>query len=104
MPNYRVQIEGSNFLADMNGKIGKHGFITFCCLQADDGSAAENAAVQMVRDDQELRDLVKNQPDDPPVMDILEITELESLDGVPAKTGRIWYEMKPKRWWQLWRR
>ncbi len=50
------------------------------------------------------RALVKNQPDDPPVIDVTEIAELESADdGTLEQPGRIWYEMNPKRWWQFWR-
>ncbi|HEX5446603.1 MAG TPA: hypothetical protein VFW87_22485 [Pirellulales bacterium] len=50
------------------------------------------------------RALVKNQPDDPPVIDVTEIAELEAADdGTLEQPGRIWYEMNPKRWWQFWR-
>lgn len=104
MPKYRVQIDAKNFLVEMEGKLGKYGFITFRFVEADDPTAAETAAVQMLRDDQELRSMVKNQAGDPPVMDVLEIAELESFDGVGTNPGRIWYEMNPKRWWQFWRR
>ena len=59
----------------------------------------------MLRDSQSLRDLVENDAADPPVMDVTQIAELESFDGVePMKPGLIWYGENPKRWWQFWRR
>jgi hypothetical protein len=61
MPTYRVQIEASNLLVNMDGRPGKHGFITFRFVQADEPVAAENAAVQMIRDDAELRGSILNQ-------------------------------------------
>ncbi|MBI5722961.1 MAG: hypothetical protein HZA50_03305 [Planctomycetes bacterium] len=88
----------------MDGKVAKHGFITFRFVEADDPDAAENAAVQQLRDDQELRVLVRNDKHDPPMMDVIEILERDSFDGIGTQPGRIWYEMNPKRWWQFWRR
>lgn len=100
-----VQIDARNFLVDLDGSIAKRGFITLRYLEAADADAAEVAAVQLLRDDQELRAIVKNDPADPPTMDVLEIAEVESFGGIGDQTcGRIWYDMDPKRWWQFWRR
>ena len=103
MPKYCVQIEASNFLVDIEGKLAKHGFLTLKFVEADDPIAAENTAVQMLRDDEELRVIVKNDSMDPPVMDVMEIIEVDSFDGVDSRMDRIWYEINPKRWWQFWR-
>ena len=103
MPKYQVQIEASNFLVEMEGRTAKHGFITFKYIEADDPTSAENMAVQMIRDDQQLRDLVQNGSDDPPVMDVTQIAELESFPDQENQPGRIWYAMHPKRWWQFWK-
>lgn len=104
MPKYQIQIDASNFLVDLDGTVAKRGFITFRFVDAEDPVAAKNAAVQLLRDDQELRALVQNDSDDPPVMDVVEIAEFESFDGISDQSGRIWYDMNPKRWWQFWRR
>ena len=104
MPKYLVQIDAHNFLIDVDGSTTKRGFITFMHVEAYDPTSAEYKAVQMLRDDQDLRALVRNESADPPVMDVLEIAELESFKGVETQLGRIWYEMNPKRWWQFWRR
>jgi len=104
MSKYQVQIEAQNFLVDLEGSVAKRGFFTFRYVEADDKNAAENSAVQMLRDDQELRELVRNDTSDPPTMDVIDITELETFDGIDNESGRIWYDMNPKRWWQFWRR
>ena len=36
MPKYRVQIDGRNFLIDIDGEVTKRGFITFRYVEADD--------------------------------------------------------------------
>ena len=105
MPKYKVLINGANFLIEMDGRIAKYGFFTTRFVEATDADAAENTAVQMIRETQRLRDLVRNAPDDPPVMDVIGITELESFDGIEnLEPGFAWYEESPKRWWQFWRR
>jgi hypothetical protein len=102
MSTYRVQIEASNLLVNMEGSPAKHGFITFRFVEADGQVAAEHAAVQMLRDDSELRGSILNDPADPPVMDVLEVVEWDSPE-IPPQPGRVWYPMNPKRWWQFWR-
>jgi hypothetical protein len=103
MPKYVVQIEAENFLIEVDGVVAKRGFITFKCVEAEDAESAELTAVQMIRDDQELRPLVQNEVSDPPCMSMISIHEVESFDEVEG-LGKIWYEMNPKRWWQFWRR
>lgn len=105
MPKYKVEINGANFLIDMEGRPAKHGFFTIRFVEAPDAAVAENDAVQMIRDTQRLRDLVRNAPDDPPVLDMIGITEMESFDGIETPDlGFVWYEERPRRWWQSWRR
>lgn len=105
MPKYKVLINGANFLIEMDGRIAKYGFFTTRFVEATDADAAENTAVQMIRETQRLRDLVRNAPDDPPVMDVIGISEQESFNGIKNQVpGFAWYEENPERWWQFWRR
>src|SRR5215475_6022537 len=101
MPKYWVEIDASNFLVSLDGWLDKYGFVTSRAVESENATAAEFAAVQMLREDQELRDLVQNEPGDPPVMDVIGITEVESFDGLPAHMGRVWYPVNPRRWWQF---
>ena len=105
MPAYRVMINGQNFLVERDGRVAKHGFFTTRIVEASDPVAAEHAAVPMIRETQRLRDLVRNDPGDPPVIDVTSIVELESGEEVESReTGFVWYEERPRRWWQFWRR
>jgi hypothetical protein len=102
MPTYAVLIDASNFLINMDGETAKRGFFTTRVVEASDPRAAEYAAVQLLREDQDLRSIVLNAKDDPPVMDVQEISEVEAMPEV--QPGKIWYQMETKRWWQFWKR
>ena len=104
MPRFRAVINGENFLINMDGDIAKYGFITFREVDAADPQAAELAAVQVLRDDQEFRAVVRNSKDDPPTMTVTELSEVEEgRDDLPSNF--IYYPMEPaKRWWQFWKR
>jgi hypothetical protein len=105
MSAYRVMINGQNFLVEMDGRLAKYGFFTARIVESPDPIAAEYAAVQMIRETQRLRDLVRNEPGDPPVMHVTSIVELESGDEIEDREpGFVWYEERPRRWWQFWRR
>jgi len=105
MPKYRVQINGQNFLVAVDDQIAKHGFFTWRFVESASPTEAENAATQLLRDTQSLRTMVRNATDDPPVMNVVEIVELESFHGIELlEPGFIWYSENQKRWWQFWRR
>jgi hypothetical protein len=105
MPRYQVEINGQNVLLEVDGRVAKYGFFTTRFVEAVDRSAAENAAVGMIRETERLRDLVRNTSGDPPIMDVTQIVELESFDGIKNREpGFVWYEENPRRWWQFWKR
>jgi hypothetical protein len=105
MPKYQVEINGQNFLLDFEGRVARHGFFTIRFVEAVDPTAAESAAVRMIRETQGLRDLVRNTSGDPPVMDVTQIMELESFDGIENREpGFVWYPENPRHWWQFWKR
>jgi hypothetical protein len=104
MPKYQVEINGQNFLLDVEGRVARHGFFTTRFVEAVDPTAAENAAVRMMRETQRLRDLVRNTSDDPPVMDVVQVVGLDSFNGVENREpGFVWYPESPRRWWQFWK-
>jgi hypothetical protein len=105
MSKYKVEINGSNFLIELESREAKYGFFTTRFVDACDSATAENVGVQLIRETQTLRDLVRNALDDPPFMDVTAVSELESFDGiVNLEPGFGWYEERPRRWWQFWRR
>lgn len=105
MPGYQVEINGRNFLLDVRGGAVKHGFFAIRFVEAVNPAAAEDAAVQLIRETPRPRDLVRNTPDDPRVMDVTQVVELAPFDGVEEpEPGFVWYPEGPRRWWQFWRR
>ena len=104
MPTYRVQVHGENFITEFDGRVAARGFLTLRIVEAADPEAAEVEAIEKVRLTQQLRDVVCNTPEDPPIMQVTEMEELGPGDvgeGVP--TGLIWYENPPKKWWKFWK-
>jgi hypothetical protein len=101
MPHFRIQIDASNLLIEVEGKIAKHGFITHRFVEAGNPDDAIDQAVAMIREDDDLAALIKNADDDPPIIDVAEVAEVETSD-VDVQPGRVWYEEKPKKWWQFW--
>ena len=104
MAIYVFRILGENFHAIIDGKQAKYGFFTYRVVEEQDVSSAENQAMQIIRDDQTLRGLVKNPENDPPTMTVDETYEIEKREDFEDVTGFIWFEMKPRRWWQFWRK
>ena len=102
---YHVEINGRNLLVEIQGRLAKHGFFTSRFVEAADRAAAELTAVQTIRENQGLRDLVRNAADDPPIMDVTSIDESgpsHAVDGV--EPGFVWYSEVQSRWWQFWKR
>lgn len=105
MPKYLVEVEGTNFLIELEGVRSKHGFFTVRSVEVDDVTAAELQAIERIRTLPRLRELVLNPPDDPPVMHVRSILEVTSFDeNEEPEPGLVWYSVQPKRWWQFWKR
>ncbi len=105
MTKFRVELNGSSFLIDMEGTIAKHGFITVRFVEAADGNTALREALSLMTSNNNLRITIKNEEDDPPVMDVTSVTEVESFEmQEDHQPGLIWYEENPRRWWQFWKR
>lgn len=104
-PAYRVMIHGQNFLVETDGRVAKYEFFTTPIVESPDPVAAEHAAIQMIRETQRLRELVRNDPGDPPVMDVTSIAGPEAGEQIEDReSGFVWYEERLRRWWQFWRR
>jgi hypothetical protein len=92
MKKYRVMLEGRNFLIAMDGKVGKFGFYQTFFIDAHSPAEAENAAVQKVRANSDLKTTVRNPKDDPPMVYLEEIEEIQEFPkDSHLVTGRGWY-------------
>lgn len=97
MKKFEVCIRGRNFLIPNGSQVKKNGFITARLVEADDYSAAVSTAMDLLR--AELKEAVKNDKSDPPVMKLEEVKEVfyfidkmtfENIE-LPVN-GFIWYE------------
>ncbi len=102
MNKYQLAMNGQNFLIAVDGKPAKRGFFQYFYIEASSPKEAEMVAVDKIRNNDELKAATLNPKDDPPTINLDELEELESFEGVEEmETGRIWYI--EKAWWQFWK-
>jgi hypothetical protein len=88
MDRYHALIRGENFCIAMNGKPQKVGFYTNRWVEANDPEEAAALVVSLLRAEPELRGLVLNAPDDPP---LLYVDELEPVADLEAPSGFVFF-------------
>ena len=81
MQKYRVMIHGQNLLTDVDGIRQKLGFFTNVFVEAFTPADAESRAIEILREDADLADILLNLDDDPLSLSANEIREIESFDG-----------------------
>jgi hypothetical protein len=85
MQPYRVMVHGENLLTEVEGAIQRHGFYTHVVVEAFTVTDAESRAIDAVRVDARLRDLILNREDDPVRLSAEEVQEIDSPDERPEK-------------------
>jgi len=93
MNKYRVLLKGRNFLLDFGNGLAPHGFFTTRFVEADTSDEAELKAVASVRKHEEIKVMLRNLPDTPPMLFAEEIEKIESFDSIEnPEQGIIWYK------------
>lgn len=94
MNKYRVLLNGRNFLLDLGDDgLAPHGFSTTRFVEAETSDEAELNAVASVRKREEIKAMLRNSPDTPPMLFAEEIETIENFDGIePPEQGIIWYK------------
>ena len=82
MKKYRVILNGRNFKIESDGKLQKVGFYTTRWVQAETPQAAELEAIDLVRQDSSLKVAIRNLSDDPPMIYLDALSQIESFDGI----------------------
>ncbi|PKD40475.1 hypothetical protein CWO84_10065 [Methylomonas sp. Kb3] len=91
MNKYRLIMNGENFLIQTESGLKKHGFYQTIFVESQNPETAENEAVEIIKNS-DLKDIVKNENNDPPMIYLEEIDELESFEGVETMVqGRAFY-------------
>jgi len=101
MASYRALIEGKNFLLSLDGKVARHGFFQTVFVGATDPATAESEALSKVKGDETLKAQTQNATDDPPVLYVESLEEVEDSEVPSDAHGRTYYQ--EKQWWQLWK-
>src|SRR5258706_14649490 len=81
MQKYRVMIHGQNLLTDVDGIRQRLGFFINVFVEAFTSADGELRAIEIVREDADLADILLNLDDDPLSLSANEIREIESFDG-----------------------
>jgi hypothetical protein len=103
MRKYRLLMNGRNYLIHSDGKPKKHGFFQDLYLEADNPRQAEALAVARIRFNKELKDAALNRQDDPWVVYLDTIWELDNFNDVgKLESDRTFYI--EKKWWQFWKK
>jgi hypothetical protein len=93
MRKYKVLIYGRNFrlpfVESKRTKIKITGFYTWRCVFAHNEVEAEFKAIDLIRQDSQLRRSLKNSPSDRPIMQVEELLEVKSFS--PIKKGGTGY-------------
>lgn len=95
MKKFQAFIHGKNFAIREEDRPEPHmrGFYTTVYVEAADFPTAELAAIEVLRQDEQLRATTCNDRSDPPILDVEEMQEIESFEGVRLpRTGFAFYE------------
>jgi hypothetical protein len=93
--HYDVLLNGRNFLIETEGEISKYGFFVLVYVEANDRKEAELKAVQVLKGEENLRTVVKNEKSDTPLIFVEEIIEYQMKPKAHKKqsrTGFGWYK------------
>lgn len=103
MKKYRCLIQGRNLLLTVNGKKGKHTFFQNLIVDANNPKQAEQLAIARVKLDKDLKKIMLNKKNDPPVIRMDTIWELGAVEDISSiENGRTFYQAK--RWWCFWKK
>ena len=79
MKHFRVKLNGKNFLLDLNGEPTKFGFHTTRYVKAETREEAGKIAIILTHQNRILKESVMYEGADRPVIDILELKEINAL-------------------------
>jgi hypothetical protein len=87
---YRVFLSGQNLLAEVEGSLQYLGFYTTRTVEAGTEAEAESLALELIRRDKKLLQMMRNEADDPPTFSIEEIVEIVD-ESEAHNTGFAFY-------------
>jgi hypothetical protein len=94
---FKVLIHGSNYLIQVDETTRKHGFYTTVFVEARNSEEAESAAIELLRKDSKLLNMVINSESDPPRHSVESTDEIASFENCTIpRAGLILYAEESK--------
>jgi hypothetical protein len=92
----RNTVQLTSHCIDLGDGLTKHGFYTTRFVEASNPDEAELKAVESLRQWNEIKSLLENEKNDPPMLYADEILELETFEGVnrDVEKGASWYKQE----------
>jgi hypothetical protein len=87
MNQYKVLVNGQNFLFNFNGEVQKIGFYTTRVVKADSFEDAEQKAIELIKNEETLKGNTLNHKTDSPMIYIDEIGMIETDNELLKDTG-----------------
>jgi hypothetical protein len=90
MHQYKIEIEGRNYLIRFEAEIKRVGFFTTRWIDTSDPESAKIQAIELVQN--ELRDLILNERSNPPVLLVQRVSVVDASERSSSKGGGFtWY-------------
>lgn len=103
MKKYRCLMQGRNLLLAVDGKKRKYAFSQQLLVDANNPKQAEQLAIARVTLDKTLKTITLNPKNNPPVITLDTIWELDALEDISQiEAGRTYFLQK--RWWCFWKK
>ena len=96
MPYFKVLLDAQNFLISLNEKEELMGFFTTKWVEAANEEEAELKAVDLIKNDKELVDIVLNKERGLEIVPMIYLEEINEISKSEMEDiqGRTWYKMK----------
>jgi len=92
MKKYKVMLNGQNFVIDLGEGQAKYGFYTTQYADANTKSEAEDIVIASIKNRKDIKENVKNENSDPPMLYAEEIVEVAAVENYEQEIGLSWFK------------
>ena len=85
-------LNGQNFVIDLGEGQAKYGFYTTRYANANTKAEAEIIAIESIRKISDIKQNIKNEKNDPPILYAEEIEEIEVIEDNEQEQGLSWFK------------
>ena len=94
MSEYLVTIEGQNLLVDVEGELGKFGFVRVEQVEASNATLAARRALTEVQTDPTIAQKIRNESGDSPAMTVKDVVRADQDAEARKIAGTtVWFPM-----------